>query len=172
MLLDLITKSFANILTLMNLVFGSMAIILVQHLHYSWAAIFILFAVFMDGMDGKIARRFGATSELGKELDSLCDLVSFGVAPAVLLYAQVFLESYHLPGLIAALFFIICGALRLARFNVLNIHEYFLGIPITLAGFLLAIISLLADNIYPMVVLLLVVFLSLMMISNIKIRKI
>ncbi|MDD2509962.1 MAG: CDP-diacylglycerol--serine O-phosphatidyltransferase [Syntrophomonas sp.] len=171
-MLDLMTKSFANLLTLMNLVFGSMAIISVQHLNYFWAAIFIVFAVVMDGMDGKIARRFGATSELGKELDSLCDLVSFGVAPAVLLYAQIFLESFYLPGLIAVLFFIICGALRLARFNVLNIHEYFLGIPITLAGFILALISLLADNLHPTVILLLIVFLSLMMISNVKIRKI
>ena len=170
--MDLISKSFANMLTLMNLVFGSMAIISVLHLNYTGAVIYILLAAFMDGMDGKIARRLGVASELGKELDSLCDLVSFGVAPAVLLYSQVFLDSYPMLGLVAVLFYIICGALRLARFNVLNISEYFLGLPITLAGFLLAIVSLFASIIYPVIILLSVVFLSIMMISNIKINKV
>ncbi len=170
--MDLITKSFANILTLLNLVFGATAIVLVLHQQYTWAAVLIILAVFMDGADGKIARKFGTTSELGKELDSLCDLVSFGVAPAILLYAQVFQSSLHLPGLMVSLLFIMCGALRLARFNVLNIKEYFLGIPITLAGLLLAIISLLAGKIYPIVIFLLVLLLAIMMVSNVRIKKI
>ncbi|MEN6347856.1 MAG: CDP-diacylglycerol--serine O-phosphatidyltransferase [Syntrophomonas sp.] len=170
-MLDLITKSFANALTLMNLVFGFLAIISVQNKDYHWAAIFIICAVVMDGMDGKIARRLGSTSDLGKELDSLCDLVSFGVAPAALLYAQVIASDYHLIGLLSVLFFVVCGALRLARFNVLNIHEYFVGVPITIAGGILGIVSLLAFKTSSMVILVLILFLSFMMISNIRIPK-
>ncbi|MDD2619547.1 MAG: CDP-diacylglycerol--serine O-phosphatidyltransferase [Syntrophomonadaceae bacterium] len=170
-MLDLVTKSCANALTLTNLVFGSGAIVAVQNQNYKLAGILILCAVFMDGMDGKIARKLGSTSELGKELDSLCDLVSFGVAPAVLLYAQVLGSSFHLFGLLAAMFYIVCGALRLARFNVLNIHDYFVGVPITIAGLILALLSLLAGSIAPIVLFVSIFILSLLMISNFKVPK-
>jgi len=165
------SKSSANTVTLINILFGSLSLVGTLHGNYKAAAVFILMAVVMDGMDGRIARKFGVSSEMGKELDSLCDLVSFGVAPALLLYSQVLLIFPYLLGLIAAIFYIMCGAFRLARFNVLNIKEYFVGIPITLAGTVLAFVSLLAYFIPEYLIFITVIFLSFMMISNIKVRK-
>jgi CDP-diacylglycerol--serine O-phosphatidyltransferase len=165
------SKSSANTITLINILFGSLSLIGTLHGNYKVAAFFILIAVVMDGMDGRIARKFGVSSEMGKELDSLCDLVSFGVAPALLLYSQVLNIFPYLLGLIAAVLYIMCGAFRLARFNVLNIKEYFVGIPITLAGTALAFVSLLASFIPEYMIFITVIFLSFMMISNIKVRK-
>lgn len=170
-MLDFISKSSANTITLVNIIFGSLSLVSTLHANYKIAALFILVAVVMDGLDGRIARRFGIMSEMGKELDSLCDLVSFGVAPALLLYSQVLYMFPYLLGLIAAVIYIMCGAFRLARFNVLNIKEYFVGIPITLAGTALALVSLLASFIPDYLTLITVIFLAFMMISNVKVRK-
>lgn len=168
----LVTKRAANFITLLNIMFGSTAILYTINENYKLAALLILAAVVMDGLDGRVARRLQTSSDLGKELDSLCDIVSFGVAPAVLLYSQVLASNYGFMGLAAFLLFIICGAYRLARFNVLNISEYFLGLPITIAGGLLALLSLLATYLPPFIILFLVLALSLFMISSIRLRKI
>jgi len=170
-LLDLLNKTFPSMLTLLNVIFGSLAIIYSFHHDYKLAAIFILCAVIMDSLDGKMARKLDSTSEMGKELDSLCDLVSFGVAPAILIYSQVFYLQQNLYGLMVTIFFIVCGALRLARFNVLNIPDHFLGVPITLAGGLLALFSLFSLYSNQSLTLLVVLILSLLMISNIKTPK-
>jgi CDP-diacylglycerol--serine O-phosphatidyltransferase (EC 2.7.8.8) len=136
---DSLSKMFANVVTILNIIFGTLAITYILAQEYRTAALLVLVAVIMDGADGRIARKLDSTSELGKELDSLCDLVSFGVAPAILLYSQVLQSHYHTLGLMVCILFVVCGALRLARFNILNISEYFLGIPITIAGLLLAL---------------------------------
>lgn len=170
-MLNFVSKSSANTITLINIVFGSLSLVNTLHENYRFAAIFILLAVVMDGLDGRIARRLGIISDMGKELDSLCDLVSFGVAPALLLYSQVLYIFPHGYGLAAAILYIMCGAFRLARFNVLNIKEYFVGIPITIAGAALAVSSLLSGYLPDYVLLAAVIILSLMMISNIKVRK-
>ncbi|NLN86484.1 MAG: CDP-diacylglycerol--serine O-phosphatidyltransferase [Syntrophomonadaceae bacterium] len=162
----------ANIITLVNIIFGSLALIQTMERNYTLAAIFIFCAVFMDGLDGRVARKFGVMSDIGKQLDSLCDLVSFGVAPALLIYAQLL---YDLPlwlGVAAALIYIMCGAFRLARFNVLNISDYFIGLPITMAGLLMALLSLLAAGINSYLALLLVLLLAFLMVSNFRIPKI
>jgi CDP-diacylglycerol---serine O-phosphatidyltransferase len=171
-LLDFMSKRTANTITLINLVFGSLSLIATLNQNYVLAAILILAAVVMDGLDGRIARRLGVMSEMGKELDSLCDLVSFGVAPALLLYSQVLNLFPAYLGLVAAVLYIVCGAFRLARFNVLNIKEYFVGVPITLAGTILALVSLIAVHMSEYLILGLVLFLAFMMISNIRVRKI
>jgi len=108
---------------------------------------------------------------MGKQLDSLCDLVSFGVAPAILIYAQLLYELPLLIGVAATLVYIMCGAFRLARFNVLNISDYFIGLPITMAGFLMALLSMLGSNMNEYPALLLVLFLSFMMVSKVQIPK-
>jgi CDP-diacylglycerol--serine O-phosphatidyltransferase len=162
----------ANIITLINIIFGSLALIQTMESNYVIAAIFILCAVFMDGIDGRVARKFGVMSDIGKQLDSLCDLVSFGVAPAILIYAQLLYDLPLLLGVVAALIYIMCGAFRLARFNVLNISDHFIGLPITMAGFLMALLSLLAAGINGYLALVLMLFLSYMMVSNFKIPKI
>lgn len=164
-------KGSANTITLINIIFGSLSLIQTLERNYLMAAIFILLAVFMDGIDGRVARKFNVMSDIGKQLDSLCDLVSFGVAPAILIYSQLL---YDLPlslGVAAALVYIMCGAFRLARFNVLNISDYFVGLPITLAGFLMALLSLLASALNGYLALLLVLFLSYMMVSKVQIPK-
>jgi CDP-diacylglycerol--serine O-phosphatidyltransferase len=125
----------------------------------------------MDGLDGRVARMLGISSEMGKELDSLCDLVSFGVAPALLLYAQVLYAFPYALGLIAAIFYIMCGAFRLARFNVLNISGYFVGIPITLAGALLVPVSWFANQMPDYIIITIITFFSIMMVSTVKIQK-
>lgn len=170
---DSLSKMFANVVTILNIIFGTLAITYTMAQEYRTAALLILVAVIMDGADGRIARRLDSTSELGKELDSLCDLVSFGVAPAMLLYSQVLQPSYHTLGLMVCILFVVCGALRLARFNILNIHEYFLGIPITITGLTLAFLSLLVSytSVSPTIVLVIVFALSLLMVSNLKIPK-
>lgn len=168
---DLVTKRFANFITFLNIIFGSMSIIYTMSKDYKMAAILILMAAVMDSMDGKIARRLQISSDLGRELDSLCDMVSFGVAPAVLLYSQVLLAPYNNLGLAIALIFIICGAYRLARFNVLNLSGYFLGLPITIAGGILALLSLIAGYLHPFVILVLLFALSFFMISTVRIPK-
>lgn len=159
-----------NIVTLSNLVFGITSLWFTLEGQYKESAIAILFAMIMDGMDGRIARRFQVSSDFGKELDSLSDLVSFGVAPALLTYASV-MKGYGYLGLLLAIIFALCGAVRLARFNVLNIKTYFVGVPITFAGPLLAIFVLLSNRLplyfYPIATILL----SYLMVSKIKIPK-
>lgn len=102
----------------------------------------IILSVLMDSMDGKVARKLSVSTDFGRELDSLCDVVSFGVAPAILTY-KVLLEGHMgFWGVLLAAAFALCGAVRLARFNVLNITTHFVGVPITFAGGLMALLVL------------------------------
>lgn len=163
-------KLIPNIVTLFNLVLGFTSLLFTMEGLYKEASVSILFAMVLDGLDGRLARRFKVSSDFGKELDSLADLVSFGVAPALLVYASVlYVLGYY--GLLISIAYALCGAIRLARFNVLNIKTYFVGIPITFAGSFLAIFILLTNRLpfifYP----LLVSILAYLMVSNIKIRK-
>jgi CDP-diacylglycerol--serine O-phosphatidyltransferase len=96
----------------------------------------LLTAMIMDALDGRVARLMKATSQFGVEYDSLADVVSFGVAPAFLLYAFA-LSELGRPAWFAAFLFVICGALRLARFNVFTgatDKRFFVGLPIPAAA--------------------------------------
>ncbi|BBB93060.1 MAG TPA: CDP-diacylglycerol--serine O-phosphatidyltransferase [Methylomusa anaerophila] len=128
-----------NMLTAFNLILGVFAIIASFHNNFFYAALLIVAAMVADGLDGRVARHFQASSDFGKELDSLCDLVSFGVAPAVLAYVFM-LKDFGLAGWIIVALFATCGALRLARFNVdaTKIKGYFMGLPIPAAGCVVA----------------------------------
>lgn len=108
----------------------------------------IFLAMVFDSLDGKVARLSGSTSDFGKELDSLCDMVSFGVAPALIIKAlagqQGVLERF---GWAAGIFFVICVALRLARFNVdteesEESHQYFNGLPSPAAAAFVAAVAI------------------------------
>lgn len=129
-----------NALTALNLILGLGGIIATFNGEFYQAALFIVAAMVSDGLDGRVARYLNASSEFGKELDSLCDLVSFGVAPAILAYAFLLRDLPGITGYIIAAFFATCGALRLARFNVNTsvVKGYFMGLPIPAAGCLLA----------------------------------
>ena len=128
-----------NLCTAMNLVFGMCSILSTVEGHLDWGALFILFALVADGLDGRIARAFGVSSEFGKEMDSLCDLGSFGIAPALLAWTLA-LHTYGIPGIAVTIFFAVCGMWRLTRFNV-NVHVvhgYFMGLAIPAGGNLVA----------------------------------
>ncbi len=134
----IITRSFIpNLFTLTNLFSGFAAIIYAANENFYAAAGFILLAAVFDALDGTVARALSAASELGAELDSLCDVVSFGVAPAVLLYKVYFYQLGDLGMLLSSLP-ALGGALRLARFNAelesLEDKSYFTGLPIPSAA--------------------------------------
>jgi len=97
------------------------------------AAIAVLVAILFDGLDGWIARRLHATSDFGGKLDSLADIVSFGVAPAVILY-NVGLKELGILGWLVVILFLIAGVVRLALFKPGLATGYFVGLPITAAG--------------------------------------
>lgn len=128
-----------NALTALNLVLGVFAIIYTFHGSYTTASLLIVGAMVADGLDGRVARFFKVSSDFGKELDSLCDLVSFGVAPALLSYVFL-LKDFGTAGALTAAAFATCGALRLARFNVNTgtVKGYFMGLPIPAAGCVVA----------------------------------
>lgn len=163
-------KYIPNILTTINLVAGVMSLVLVMAENYNWAAAMVLLATIMDSMDGKVARHLQVSSLFGKELDSLADLVSFGVAPAILAYATVLLPL-GIPGLATAVIFVICGALRLARFNSQNFSGKYEGVPITVAGGLIALLMLVAKDIHGGITLVLMLLLAFLMISRISVPK-
>lgn len=161
-----------NIFTLLNLTFGVLSLLYAVHQDYLAAAVFILVAALLDGVDGRIARRLHVSSELGKQLDSLSDLVSFGVAPAMLIYLSIFAPHYSAWGsMLLTVVYVLCGAFRLARFNTANIQDYFIGIPITAAGGIIALLSLFDSYLSPGFFLILMPLLSYLMVSSIKVPK-
>lgn len=171
----MITKSIPSIFTVGNLFLGIMAILLgVQGIvqgdprFVDYAAILVIIGMLLDGLDGRMARMLNAASEFGKELDSLSDVVTFGVAPAVLMYL-VALNEFGPWGLVITAFFPICGALRLARFSVHpGVPGFFVGLPITAAGGVLATFALYHEMFPPLFLPIGMLVLSLLMVSNIK----
>lgn len=131
-----------SLLTITNLSIGFLAIINTIKGKFSLAAWLILIAIVFDILDGRVARLTKSTSKFGVEFDSLADLLSFGIAPAILIY-RAFLFRYNEVGEGIVLLFIIAGTLRLARFNVkaqtFSMDEvHFQGLPVPAAGGLLA----------------------------------
>jgi len=118
--------TISDYLTLINIVLGMLGLIF-QDFRY------IYLALVFDALDGYIARKTNTVTDFGAQLDSICDIVSFGVAPAYLLY--------HYFGsiwcLVASVIYLLCGALRLARFNTLDVRD-FLGLPIPAGALLLS----------------------------------
>jgi CDP-diacylglycerol---serine O-phosphatidyltransferase len=127
--------------TLSNLAAGMVSILFTTQDHLSKAAWCIIAGIIMDMLDGRLARWAGATSQFGLELDSLCDLITFGVAPAILMYS-VALKPLGRLGYIIAIFFAIASALRLARFNLKaqkgEVSTHFIGLPVPAAAGILS----------------------------------
>ncbi len=172
-------KVVPSVLTTANLFCGFYGIIAALSEEFYRAAIAILVAVVFDGLDGKVARLTKTTSNFGVEYDSLADLLSFGVAPSLILYLWA-LEPVGRFGWLAAFIFVICGALRLARFNVQVPQATgfdFTGLPIPAAAGLVASLILLGRDFIafaepkPLVVLGVAFGLALLMVSNIKYRS-
>ena len=123
-----------NMLTLMGVCIGLSSIRFALDGRFEIAIIAIIFAALIDGLDGRIARLIKGTSKVGKELDSLTDVISFGVAPAFIMYFWK-LNTLGRFGWLLCLVYVICVALRLARFNVNSNQEpswkdnFFEGVP-------------------------------------------
>jgi CDP-diacylglycerol--serine O-phosphatidyltransferase len=125
-----------NLVTVLAICAGLSGIRLAFEGRFETAVIMVLVAAFLDGVDGRLARMLKATSKFGAQMDSLADIVNFGVAPALVLYAYL-LDRAGSPGWIAVLLFAIACGMRLARFNVLDEEqdrsawqaEYFVGVP-------------------------------------------
>jgi CDP-diacylglycerol--serine O-phosphatidyltransferase len=121
-----------SLFTCGNMSFGILSIISSINGYFIPAAWFLIGALACDIIDGRIARMTKTTSDFGMQLDSLSDLVSFGVAPAVMMYMLV-LNTMGNIGIAVAVFFVLCSALRLARFNALSnsgeVHKHFVGLP-------------------------------------------
>jgi len=130
-----------SLFTLSNLGAGVISILFSATDHYTSAAWAIIAGIVMDMMDGRVARWTGATSRFGLELDSLSDLVTFGVAPGILMF-QVALWEMGRPGYALVVLFAVAAALRLARFNLRaqagDSSHYFLGLPVPAAAGILA----------------------------------
>ncbi len=166
-----------NLFTTANILAGFYSIILAHAGRFLMAAWVIMLAVIFDNLDGKVARLTHTESQFGVEYDSLSDLISFGVAPAFLMYVFVLSEFGRL-GIIASFLFVLTGALRLARFNVQTSHrESFVGLPIPAAASVAASMVLVAVHYniefkrYGLLFLILVYVLAFLMISTLKYRS-
>lgn len=168
-----IKNAVPNIFTLSNMSCGIMSILMSFDKNYKLAAIFILLAGIFDRYDGKIARFLNVDNDLGKELDSLCDLVSFGVAPSILIFNIYNFAGLGYIGYFMVLVFPVAGAYRLAKYNITDFDGVFSGIPITITGTFLAVYALFmfnkASNLGP--TMFLMVVLSYLMVSKLKFKK-
>jgi CDP-diacylglycerol--serine O-phosphatidyltransferase len=171
-----------NLFTVSSIFCGFYSMVLATEEKWIGASISIFFSNFFDTFDGRVARLTKTQSEFGTEMDSLADVISFGVAPAFVVYLWM-LKELGTPGVVISFLFAMCGALRLARFNVLahrhvpGSSRFFVGLPIPLgAGTIIALI--LADETHtggivrgrPWLVSAIVLVLAILMVSNIRYR--
>jgi len=172
-----------HFLTFANVFFGFLAVIKTLEYEFMAAAFCIIFAVFMDFLDGKVARALHTASPLGMELDSLSDAISFCFAPVVLLYSW-YLWPMGLFGVFVLAVYLCSGLFRLARFNVLSSKKtknFFVGLPTTSAAFFIALFVLnsrwissspLYFLLHPFVLMAIVLLLSVLMVSAVPFPKV
>lgn len=162
-----------NLFTSASLFGGFYAIIASIQGRYEAAAVAIIISAIFDGLDGRIARFTQTTSHFGTEFDSLSDVIAFGVAPGILAFEWA-MKPFGRFGWLAAFMYVICGALRLARFNVQKSVQdvsFFKGLPIPSAACLIASLVLVADDLggfpenMPFLVVLMSYALSFLMVS-------
>lgn len=161
----------ANILTIGNMSFGGAALMATLNGAYSYSVLFIFIAAFLDRFDGIVARKLNQESALGKQLDSMSDIISFGVAPAILIY-QLALIDFGIAGMIFTVIYISSGAFRLARFNISESNGYFTGLPITAAGTVLTLSFFGLSVLPPVFYMFLMLISSLLMISTFTLKKV
>jgi len=145
------------------------------HGEFIQAAWLIMLALIFDGLDGRIARLTNTCSKFGVEFDSLADIVAFGVAPTLLMYLFVG-DEFGRFGIVASALFVIFGAIRLARFNVMTTStepSVFIGVPIPTAAVVISLLVLLFEKYslhdkYGVIIIVISIFISLLMVSNIR----
>lgn len=156
---------FADIFTLANVIFGLLAILFIINENYIFAISSLFLAVIADYLDGRLARKLKQENTFGKELDSLADTISFGVAPAIFGFSLI-----QTPLAIASFtIFLFCGILRLARYNIMDIQDGYAGMPITLNGIIIPLVYIMKVpfEYYPYIY----IILGILMISSLRIRK-
>jgi len=164
-----------SILTVLNLFAGFLALLQISRGHYITAVELMIAALIFDGLDGKIARLTHQTSNFGIEFDSLCDMVSFCLVPAVLIH-EIFVSELGFIGGLISFFPLLFGGVRLARFNLqagAGKKSYFIGMPtptsaLTIGSYIWFSYKVLGNYGNPKIILPLVVVLSFMMVSNIR----
>lgn len=168
----------ANFLTVLSLLCGFISIIFSLETHFTFACWAIILSVIFDGLDGQIARRNPVPSEFGKELDSLADVVSFGIAPSVLGYIFIY-GQFNFWSTSALFIYLFCSVMRLAKYNITpkdEMHNYFYGVPTTVSGGALASFILIyrkkgltaLPDYVPAVFVFMVLALALLMVSRIR----
>lgn len=164
------TLKLPDLVTLLNALCGFGAILAAQNRMLYLSCILILVAAIADGLDGSLARYTGG-SEIGGTLDSLADVISFGVAPAIIICSYMGNEYITLA---AVYFYLICGILRLARFSISKPDaSFFKGLPITAAGIMVAAIILVDKGyVQPVVMALTNIILGILMVGNVPYMKI
>ena len=170
----MLLSQLANFVTGLSLACGFLSVIFSLEGHFTFASLTIIIAVALDGLDGQIARLSKTSSEFGKEMDSLTDVISFGIAPSILGYSFIY-RQFQLPAILALLFYLVCSVMRLAKFNITpkeKLVNYFYGLPTTASGAVLASFILLYRKYsqvpQPLIFLIIVVILSLFMISRVR----
>ena len=146
-------KLLPNLVTLIGLIIGVSSIRFALDSAWEKSVYCILIATIVDGVDGRVARMFNATSHFGAELDSLCDFVNFGLCPAILIYLWSFQQyEYKVISWASIMLFVVCMAIRLARFNTALVeskeikmdNRFFTGVPAP-SGAILALIPMILD---------------------------
>jgi CDP-diacylglycerol---serine O-phosphatidyltransferase len=164
-----------SLFTTGNVFCGFYAFVAVLNENYYYSAWAIAAGMIFDMLDGRIARLTKTTSAFGEQYDSLADIITFGMAPAFLAYSWV-LKPFGRLGWMAAFLFLLCAALRLARFNVTKPEirsEHFIGLPspaaaVVIASIVIAFEDLFATRINPFIMVMVVYSLAFLMVSNIK----
>ncbi len=180
-------KQIPNMCSILNACCGVMAILVALFFQTTTSiyisCLLILVGVFFDTIDGTLARNFHAESDMGKELDSFADLLTFGAAPVIVFLALHNLghEHFHFSQIIIVTFYVACAMYRLARYNTSPPKDYFEGIPSTFSGLLLSLyifvcnifLEDLAHNlIFTIVSFTFIIILGCLMVSKIKINRI
>ena len=146
----ILQKYIPSLITLLNLLLGFVSIVKIYEGDYTLACYIVILAGVLDSIDGKLARKIGISNDFGKEIDSLADLVSFGLAPALLVYTLYTKQLPSFFGEIIASAPLLIGAIRLARFNIddsthLN-NTFFIGLPIPINAISIISIVLFTEN--------------------------
>lgn len=171
MIISTLKKQAANVLTFSSMIIGLFSILNSIEGNFKKSAVLILIAAVFDYFDGLVARKLNISSSFGKYLDSNADLIAFGVAPGLLVYLSVLIQ-FDLIGILVSFLFISAGVFRLARYNATEFSGRYVGIPITIAGALLAISTLAVSYIPTLVYIPITLILSYLMASRLSFKKV
>ena len=170
-------KNIANLLSIVNAICGLIAIIIlmIDSSNVAFASLLIIVGGMIDFLDGKVANHLNIASVFGKQMDSFADIITFGVAPIIVVISKFHDYFFHqrIPVIVLAILiiYVISGIIRLAKFNISSERTYFIGLPSTISGMIIAfVVSTLSLSIIQVSVIILI--LALLMNSNYKVKKI